>query len=219
MFADLGCPWAHLAVHRLHAARSAAGLYNAVRFDIRAFPLEIINSQPTPKLTLDAEIPVAGALEPEAGWQLWQAPDHHYPVTTLPPMEAVEAAKEQSLQASEELDRALRVAFFGESRTISMRHVIEEVATGCSRVEVPKLVSALDDGRARQSLTEQWVTAEDGPVKGSPHLFLPDGSDVHNPGVDMHWEGEHGSGFPVVDRDEPTIYEDLLRKAARSDGG
>jgi hypothetical protein len=48
---------------------------------MRAFPLELLNSQPTPKHTLDAEIPVVGALEPEAGWQEWQGPEHEYPAT------------------------------------------------------------------------------------------------------------------------------------------
>ena len=47
-------------------------------------------------------------------------------------------------------------------------------------------------------------------VKGSPHLFLPDGTDVHNPGMELHWEGEHGIGFPVVDADDPEVYTCLL---------
>lgn len=219
VFADLGCPWAHLAVYRMHVARSRQGLDEAIRFDVRAFPLELFNSQPTPKLILEAEVAVVGALDPAAGWQMWQGPDYTYPVTMLPPMEAVEAAKEQGLRAGEELDRALRVAFFGESRTISMRHVIEEVAEACVHVEASEVMAALDDGRARAALMRHARRSDDDSVKGSPHLFLADGTDAHNPGIQMHWEGEHGKGFPVVDRDEPTVYEDLLRQAAASDGG
>lgn len=219
VFADLGCPWAHLAIYRLHAAREKLGLRDAITFEVRAFPLELFNTQPTPKLTLDAEIPVAGALAPGAGWQLWQGPEHEYPVTMLPPMEAVQAAKEQGLAASEEFDLALRRAFFGESRTISMRHVIAEVAGACAQVEVGKLLAALDDGRARHQLMQQAQVSESDRVKGSPHVFLPDGTDVHNPGISMHWEGKHGKGFPVVDRDEPEIYEDLLQRAAGPEGG
>ena len=219
VFADLACPWAHLAVYRMHVARSKLGLDDAVRFDVRAFPLELLNAQPTPKLILEAEVAVVGGLDPGAGWQMWQGPDHAYPVTMLPPMEAVEAAKEQGLRASEELDRALRVAFFGESRTISMRHVIEDVAGSCVHVEASKLMTSLDDGRAREALMRDARRSTEDEVKGSPHLFLPDGSDVHNPGIHMHWEGEHGKGFPVIDGDDPTIYEDLLRRAAGPDGG
>jgi predicted DsbA family dithiol-disulfide isomerase len=181
--------------------------------------LEIFNEQPTPKLVLDAEVAVVGTLAPSAGWQMWQRPDYEYPVTMLPPMEAVEAAKEQGLRASEELDHALRRAFFGQSRSVSMRHVIKEVASECRHVDVAKLMAALDDGQGRDALMDQARCSDSDRVDGSPHLFLPDGTDVHNPGIEMHWEGEHGKGFPVVDRDEPTIYEDLLRRAAGGSTG
>jgi hypothetical protein len=85
-------------------------------------------------------------------------------------LEAAQAAKEQSLRASEELDRALRRALFADSRCIT-------IATLCSR-------------------------------------FLPDGTDMHNPGIEMHWQGEAGTGFPVIDHDDPTVYDDLLKRAA-----
>lgn len=51
-------------------------------------------------------------------------------------------------------------------------------------------------------------------VQGSPHFFLADGSDVHNPGIELHWEGEPGSGFPVVDTDDPSAIDELVRRAA-----
>lgn len=214
VFGDIGCPWAHLAVHRLHRARDEEGLTDRVRFDIRPFPLEIFNRQPTPKLILDAEIPVAGALDPDAGWTMWQRPPFEYPVTMLPAMEAVEAAKEQGLGASEQLDRALRVAFFRDGKVISLRHVIEEVASSCDRVEEDKLMDALDEGRARPALMEHVQRAASDEVNGSPHLFLADGTNEHNPGIEMHWKGDHGEGFPVVDRDGPDIYRELLQRAA-----
>ena len=214
VFSDIGCPWSHAAVYRLHDARRRLGLDGRVAFDHRAFPLELINSQPTPRLDLDAEIPVAGALAPRAGWQLWQAPDSQYPVTTLPALEAVQAAKEQSLEASEELDRALRRAFFGESRCISMRHVILEVASECDALELQPLASALDNGRARRSVIEQWQARDAYGVRGSTHVFLPDGTDVFTPGVEIHWERGHGEGFPVVDRNDPAAFDDILRRAA-----
>lgn len=214
VYADIGCPWAHLAVHRLHTARAGLGLSDKVAFDIRSFPLEIVNEQPTPKLILDAEIVAVGTLDPGAGWQMWQRPPHEYPVTTLPALEAVEAAKEQGLRASEELDRALRVAFFAHSEVISLRHVIREVAASCAAMDADKLMDALDDGRARQAVITQAGYAASDDVIGSPHLFLADGTSEHNPGIEMHWEGEHGRGFPVVDRDRPEIYGELLLRAA-----
>lgn len=214
IYADIGCPWAHLAIYRLHRARSDAGLADKVLFDVRPFPLEIFNEQPTPKLILDAEISAVGAVDPAAGWQMWQRPPYEYPVTMLPAMEAVEAAKEQGLAASEELDRALRVAFFGRSEVVSLLDVIAGAAARCERVDEDKLIEALHEGRARRALMAHVEAARSDDVKGSPHVFLPDGTDAHNPGIEMHWEGPHGKGFPVVDAFEPRIYEELLQRAA-----
>lgn len=185
-----------------------------MRFDVRAFPLELINDMATPKPILDAEIPVVGGLAPAAGWQVWQRPAHEWPVTTLPALEAVEAAKEQGLRASESLDRALRQALFGHSRTISMRHEILGIAADCDGVDPDALKDALVHGRARPAIEEQLAVSLTDAVEGSPHLFLADGTDIHNPGVQRHWEGREGVGFPVVDKDEPAIYQDLLRRAA-----
>jgi len=215
IWSDIGCPWAHLAVHRLHETRRRLGLVDAVTLEHRPFPLELFNERPTPKTVVSAEIPVAGACDPAAGWQEWDGHEWEWPVTTLPALEAVQAVSALDVRAAEELDRALRVAFFGESRCISMRHVILEAAAKADLVDADVVAGALDDGIARRRLMARFEEAErNGQVKGSPHLFLADGTDAHNPGIEMHWEGRPGEGFPVVDRDEPTIYEDLLRRAA-----
>lgn len=214
VYSDLVCSFAHLAVYRLLRARRRLGLDNAVVLDHRAFPLELCNDEVNPRPGVDSEVAVVGRLEPEAGWQLWQSPDWTYPVTVLPALEAVQAAKAQSLFASEALDRALRVAFWAESRCIAQRHVILEVGAATGMVDVRALAEALDDGRARRSLIDQFHLARTGIVRCSPHVFLPDGTDVPNPGVEAHWEGEFGVGFPVIDHDNPDVYDDLLRRAA-----
>lgn len=213
LFSDIGCPWAHLSVHRLLATRRRMGLESRVSVDHRAFPLEVYNRRPTPKRILDAEVAVVAGLEPDAGWEMWQDEEQAYPVTTLLALEAVQAAKEQGLRASEELDYALRVAFFGQSQCISLRHVILEVAEKCGGVDAEALRDALDHGRARRALFEQAVQAEREQVQGSPHLFLTDATDVHNPGIEVHWTADKGKGAPVVTRDEPEVYEDIIRRA------
>jgi predicted DsbA family dithiol-disulfide isomerase len=214
IWSDIGCPWAHLAVWRLHATRRRLGLDDAMTFVHHPFPLELVNEQATPWPILTAEVSVVGALDQDAGWQVWQAPEWQWPVTTLPALEAVQAAAAQSARAAEELDRALRVAFFGESRCISLRHVILEVASKCDPVDTEALAGALDDGVARRAVIASFERAgASDEVNGSPHLFLPDGSDAHNPGIAMHWEGRPGEGFPVIDADDPGLYENLLRRA------
>lgn len=215
VFSDIACPWSHLAVHRLLSARRRLGLDDAVVLDHRPFPLELFNARPTPKLVLDAETPVVGGLCPEAGWQLWQRPAHEYPGTVLLALEAVQAAKEQSMRASEELDVALRRALFARSRNVGMHHEVIAAARVCELVDAAALEDALRDGRARRAVMSSVDEARAWDALGSPHVFLPGGTDAHNPGIAMHWHGAHGRGFPVVDSYEPSVYDDLVTRAAR----
>ena len=210
VWSDLGCAWSHAVVWRLHDARRRLGLDGRVAFDHHVFPLELFNSEPTPRPRIESEVPVAARLAPRAGWQAWSAPDHAWPGTMLPPMEAVQAAKLQSLATSEELDRGLRRAFFGESRCISMRHVILEVANECESVDLAALAEALDDGRARRALMDDYATARGDEVRGSAHLFAPDGTDAQNPGITIGWSDE----APAIERDDPEAIDDLVRRAA-----
>jgi predicted DsbA family dithiol-disulfide isomerase len=93
VWSDLGCPWSHAVIWRLWDARRRLGLEERIRFDHHAFPLELFNSEPTPRPAREAEARLAAELAPRAGWQPWAGPDHSWPVTLLPPMEAVRAAK------------------------------------------------------------------------------------------------------------------------------
>jgi len=183
-----------------------------VRFDHHAFPLELFNSEPTPRPAREEEARLAAELAPRAGWQPWSAPDHAWPVTLLPPMEAVLAAKEQSLAASEELDRALRRAFWADSRCISLRHVIVEVAGECDAVDVDALAAAIDDGRARRSLLDDWAVARTDEVRGSAHLFAPNGTNAQNPGISLGWTEATGV---TIDADDPGAIEAIVRQAGR----
>lgn len=214
VYSDIWCSFAHIAVHRLHTTRARLGLQDRVRFDLRAFPLELLNDAPSPRPGTDSEVARMASLEPAAGWQLWQAKDWLYPSTTLPALEAVLAAKEQSLHASEQLDLGLRRAFWAESRCVSNRKVILDVAAATGAVDVTALAAALDDGRARAGLSSHAAQSATDAITCSPHLFLPDGSDHANPGIDVGWEGAYGVGWPVVKGDEPTVYEDILLRAA-----
>ncbi|MFN2417790.1 MAG: DsbA family protein [Candidatus Limnocylindria bacterium] len=218
IWSDLGCPWSHAVVWRLHDARRRLRLDGRIAFDHHAFPLELFNNEPTPRPLREAEWRVAAELAPRAGWQAWSAPEHAWPVTMLPPMEAVQAAKLQSFVASEELDRGLRRAFWGESRCISMRNVILEVANECESLDVASLAQALDDGRARRTLLDDWAVARSEEVRGSAHLFASDGTNAQNPGITTGWhEGEGpAGGAAYVVSDDPAAIDGLVRRAAAS---
>ena len=213
IWSDIGCPWASLAVWRLHARRAALGLDDVVSIDHRCFPLELFNERPTPRAILDAEIEVLAPLVPEAGWRPWQGAPSEYPVTTLPPLEAVQAAKAQGLAASERLDLALRRALWRDGRCVSLRSEVL-AAADTAGVDVKALAEALDAGTARRAVIADWQAAADGLAKGSPHVFLGDGSDWMKPGIEQHWQGPKPGGRPVIDRDDPSVYDTILTRAA-----
>jgi predicted DsbA family dithiol-disulfide isomerase len=209
LWSDIACPWSHAAVTRWRAERARRGLDGRVFLDHRSFPLELFNRRATPKRILDAEIPVAGSLAPEAGWQTWQRQPYEYAVSTLLALEAVHAAKEQGLTAGEELDVALRRAFFGESRNISLHHVIVEIASECEAVEAEPIEAALREGTFRRAIFDDMEEAQTSDVKGSPHFFLGEES-WHNPGVQLKWIGKAGEGFPIVEKDDPGVYAEMF---------
>ena len=197
LFSDIACPWATVAVERFHEARERSGA--PVTLVHRAFPLELVNDRPTPKPILDAEIPVTAKLV-NGVFRSWSGQLHEWPVTTLLALEAVRAAGDRA----EALDRALRRAFFHDSRCISMRSVVLDVAESVGA----DVEAALDDGRYRRAVMDDLALARSRSVKGSPHAFLPDGTDVHNPGIVLHWT----AGRPVIDTDDPKVWDDLLSR-------
>jgi predicted DsbA family dithiol-disulfide isomerase len=213
IFSDIWCAFGHLAVYRLHDARQRLGLRNEVRFDHRAFPMELLNGNPGSRPGSDSEVPTVGACEPNAGWQLWQAKDWLYPSSSLPALEAVQAAKQQSVEASEDLDLALRRAFWSESRCINNQRVILDVADTVPTVDTDDLRSALTYGTARAQVADHARQSQSPHVLCSPHVFLPDGSDVANPGLDVEWVGDWGKGYPHIVEDDPSIYQRILRRA------
>ena len=77
------------------------------------------------------------------------------------------------------------------------------------------LDAALDDGRARSAVMGDHAVAVTDAVQGSPHLFLPDGTGVHNPGIEVHWEGPWASGYPIAQGNDPDWPKRLLHAAAR----
>ena len=217
VFSDLTCPFAHVAIHRLLETRARLGLDDAVRLDHHVFPIELLNGAPGTRRGSDSEIPVLGALEPDAGWQIWQGPDYHYPSTVLLAFEAVQAAKAQSLAISEQLDRALRRAFWAQSRPIHLHHELITIASTVDGIDVDDVDQALRHGTYRHRIFDDLDVVRSSAVSMSPHLFLPDGTDIANPGITVHWHGPWAAGFPVIDSDDPGTYEALLRSAVPID--
>jgi hypothetical protein len=97
-----------------------------------------------------------------------------------------------------------------------MRHEILEVATECESVDVGELAAALDDGRARRALFDDWAVARGDEVRGSAHLFAPDGTHGQNPGMEIGWVETDGpaGGVASVESDDPSAIDEIVRRAA-----
>ncbi|MGR4881622.1 DsbA family protein [Streptomyces sp. LARHCF249] len=212
VWSDIGCPWASLALHTLRAAARRRAL--PLLIDHRAFPLELFNGEPTPKFIVDPEVMAIAARLPELGWRLWNGPASAYPVTTLPALEAVQAAKDPAiggLRGSDELDEALRRAFYADSRCISVHAVILDIARQCEHVDAGALAEALARGTGRAEVYAQWRTAEGPDVQGSPHLFAGGGYAAHNPGAAFTWTGSpYEGGLPRLDDYSRAWADELL---------
>jgi predicted DsbA family dithiol-disulfide isomerase len=214
VYSDLVCPWSTVVVLRLHEARTRAGADDELAIVHRAFPLELLLERPIARRVVDAEIPLCASLTPGFGWSLWQGRAEEYPVTSLLALEAVRAAGERSTRGAEQLDLALRRAFFSRSRCISLRHEVLAAAAACPDVDVDDVAAALDSGRFRAAVMADFAAARDGAAPCSGTVVHPDGTAHCNPGTRTGWIGApipHGT--PVLLEDDPTAYDDLVSAA------
>src|SRR5215207_6884948 len=126
LYSDVHCPYAYVTAYRLRQLREE--YRGRITISYKSLALEYINRRPSPKHILDNETPILMLEEPEIPYQPWHAPLSAWPVTMWPTFEAIKCAERQGPDAAAELDWAIRTAFFAESRCISMRHVLFELA-------------------------------------------------------------------------------------------
>jgi predicted DsbA family dithiol-disulfide isomerase len=181
MYADLACPYAYVSSYHVRT------LHDEYRGKIviahKSLALEYVNQEPTPKAILERELPLLVQEAPGIPYQRWQRPESEWPVTMWPAFEAVKCAERQSLELADELDWALRVAFFGESRCISLRHVLLEIARQVG-LDMPRWTSDFDRGVSKyqvlQEAQEGWERLK---VAGSPTFVLPSGKQISEMGL------------------------------------
>lgn len=215
---DVVCPWATVMVLRLHAARERAGAQDELVIEHRAMPLELEHRMPIPRRVVDAEIPLCASLTPDFGWTVWQGRAEEYPVTVLTALEAVRAAGAQSPLAAEQLDLALRRAFFVRSRCIAMRHEVLAVADTCPDVDLGALTEALDRGAFRAAVFQDFADAKADGIPCSGTLVLPDGQVLCNPGTRTGWiGGTMPRGTPVLTADDPDVYDRIVADVLRAE--
>lgn len=210
VWSDIHCPWAFIAVHRLRTARDKHGL--DVVFAQRAWPLEWVNRQGTPRRIVTAETAALAGHEPEL-FTAYSA--ESWPSTFVPAFELVAAARRvHGPRAAEDVDYALRLAFFRDSIDVSIEAGLHDALALAGEVNpdvVPERI--LDTWRRdnpRADVVDDFRTSTTLPIQGSPQIFWPDGSTTHNPGMTDHrWSG----GLVHIGQTEPGEAERLLLAA------
>ncbi|RSM50717.1 hypothetical protein DMA12_00715 [Amycolatopsis balhimycina DSM 5908] len=207
VWSDIHCPWAYVAVHRLRVAREAHGL--DVVFAPRAWPLEWVNRHGTPRDIVTTETAALASHEPD----LFTAyTGESWPSTFLPAFELVAATRRlYGVRAAEDVDFALRLAFFRDGVDVSIRAGLADalvIAGGLNAGVVPaKVEDAWLRTNPRADVAEDFRVSGGLPIQGSPQLFWPDGSTTHNPGMTDHrWRG----GLVHIGQTDPGEAERLL---------
>jgi predicted DsbA family dithiol-disulfide isomerase len=212
IWSEIHCPWALVCLHRLRTARDELGRAEVV-FDPRPWPLEWVNDRGTPRDIVSTETIVLAAEEPA----LFSAYENDsWPSTFLPAFELVAAARRVGgRRLAEEVDYALRIAFFRDQVDVSIAAGLEH-ALGLVDLDVPVDVEAIMrtwyTEPVRGDVLAAYEISKGLPIQGSPQVFLPSGRTYHNPGLaEHHWE----RGIPHLDhRDRARVAEIVLAVGA-----
>ncbi|RNI22946.1 hypothetical protein [Flexivirga caeni] len=192
VWSELHCPWALLTVDRLRQARERHGL-NVV-FVPRAWPLEWVNHHGTPRHIVAAETAALGTHEPELFLRFTGS---SWPSTFLPAFELVAATRRtHGLRSAEDVDYALRLAFFRHGVDVSIQDGLEralELAKDYgAQLNTETVLTEWLRGNPRSDVVDDYVESGLLPIQGSPQVFWPDGTTTHNPGMTDHkWIGDH----------------------------
>ncbi|MBV9229177.1 MAG: DsbA family protein [Chloroflexi bacterium] len=213
LYSDVHCPYAYLTVYRLRKLRDE--YEGRITIEYKSLALEYVNKRSTPKHVLDNETPILMLEEPDIPYQPWHGRENEWPVTMWPAFEAIKCAEHQGQEQAAELDWSIRVAFFAESRCISMRHVLFELAEKVG-LDMQRFASDFDSGVTKRSVLQDAQAGwEQLKVEGSPTFVLPSGKQISYPGLPKVKLDEKQHGRVVAVEPAPCGGQgclDLIRK-------
>jgi len=163
VFAELTCPFTHLALRRIVQRRRDEGL-SEPHLWIRPWPLELVNGKPLDPHHVGKEI---GALRAQISPDLFGGFDEgSFPTASMPGFRLVEAAYAVDDVTGERVSLELRRALFEEGRDISDPEVLDDIATAHD-LDVPGEDLDAEVERA-------YAEGKERGVEGSPHFFVDD---------------------------------------------
>ncbi len=193
VFADVGCPFAHVGLREVLRLRESSG-HADVRLRVRPWPLELVNGVAMEAAAIAEEV---ADLRRSVAPDLFRGFDPgHYPSTTLPALELAELAYSESDLIGERVSLALRDALFEEGRDVSDPAVLEDIGTSFGLGATGPL--------QRDAVIAEWQSGQARHVTGSPHFFCGT-SEAFCPSLRITKVGAH-----LEIRDRPESIETFL---------
>jgi predicted DsbA family dithiol-disulfide isomerase len=161
MYADVSCPFAHVGLRRLVAARDARG--STARIRVRAWPLEWINGRQLAPELVTAEI---AAIRTSVAPDLFAGFDpNHFPESTIGALGLAAAAYRRSSELGERLSLRLREALFEEGRDLDDAVQLRDLAHEFG-------LEPSSPSEAEGLVRADWERGQVRGVRGSPHFFV-----------------------------------------------
>lgn len=161
VFAELTCPFTHLALRRVVQRRRDGGL-SEPHLRIRPWPLELVNGKPLDPHHVGKEI---RALRVQISPDLFAGFDEaSFPDTSMPGFRVVEAAYAVDEVTGERVSLELRDALFEEGRDISDPEVLGVIAAAHG-------VDGWGEGLGA-AVERSYAEGQERGVEGSPHFFV-----------------------------------------------
>lgn len=177
VFADIGCPFAHVGLVRFVQRREAAGRSD-VRLHVRAWPLEIVNGEPMDPRFIAEEI---DQIAEQLATGLFDGFDADaFPSTSIPALALAAAAYRQDMPTGELVSLELRDLCFRQGRDVADASVLGDVASRHGLT-----ATSADAEQVRTDL----AAGRELDVTGSPHFFTPTG-DFFCPALDVGHDAE-----------------------------
>lgn len=202
VFADVGCPFAHLGLLAVVDQCRQRGRHDVV-LRVRSWPLELVNGKPLDAGFIAEEV---DEIRPQV------APDRFarftagsFPGSTLPAMELSAAAYAVDDRTGQAVALAVRDALFEQGRNVGDPGVLASIAAEHGVAWPP------DPGRSpspAQQVRDDWDEGVRRGVVGSPHFFTSDGG-YFCPALDVSRDAD-GHLRVTADRDVFTSFVDGL---------
>jgi len=174
LYQDPLWPWCLVAEQRIRAAVEAVtDAFKPLRLE--PFPLRPEPRMPSPReVRAFARAARKAAKEPEAARttpDLWLSADP--PLTTLPVLTALAAARMQGAAREDSLREAIREAGLVRGINVTRRDVLYELAEGAG-LDVPRFAGALAAPATERHVRDTFADALDKGVEDAPALVIGD---------------------------------------------